>query len=129
MLGSGSRADGMARYFDVHPQDPQPHRIAQVVAMLRDDALIAYPTDSSYALGCRWTTSSTLSNAAGKKYTAAGPYVGAVGKDLDENQPPCTAHSGWFVRRTRIRHIPKTLNVKSDPQPGTTNPPTLVRFG
>jgi hypothetical protein len=120
----------MARYFDVHPQDPQPHRIAQVVAMLRDDALIAYPTDSSYALGCRWTTSSTLSNAAGKKYTAAGPYVGAVGKDLDENQPPGTAHSGWFVFDVpESVTMPKTLNVKSDPQPGTTNPPTLVRFG
>jgi tRNA threonylcarbamoyl adenosine modification protein (Sua5/YciO/YrdC/YwlC family) len=42
----------MARYFDVHPRDPQPRSIAQVVAMLRDDALVAYPTDSSYALGC-----------------------------------------------------------------------------
>ena len=41
----------MARYFDVHPQDPQPRSIAQVVEMLRDDALIAYPTDSGYALG------------------------------------------------------------------------------
>ena len=41
----------MARYFDVHPQDPQPRVIAQAVAMLRDDALIAYPTDSCYALG------------------------------------------------------------------------------
>jgi len=43
----------MARYFDVHPRDPQPHSIAQVAALLRDDALIAYPTDSCYALGCR----------------------------------------------------------------------------
>ena len=43
----------MARYFDVHPLDPQPHRIAQVVALLRDDALIAYPTDACYALGCQ----------------------------------------------------------------------------
>jgi tRNA threonylcarbamoyl adenosine modification protein (Sua5/YciO/YrdC/YwlC family) len=43
----------MARYFDVHPQNPQPRSIAQVVAMLQDDALIAYPTDSCYALGCR----------------------------------------------------------------------------
>lgn len=43
----------MARYFDVHPRDPQPRSIAQVVAMLRDDALVAYPTDSCYALGCR----------------------------------------------------------------------------
>ena len=43
----------MARYFDVHPQDPQPRSVTQVVAMLRDDALVAYPTDSGYALGCR----------------------------------------------------------------------------
>ena len=43
----------MARYFDVHPLHPQPHRIVQVAALLRDDALIAYPTDSCYALGCR----------------------------------------------------------------------------
>jgi tRNA threonylcarbamoyl adenosine modification protein (Sua5/YciO/YrdC/YwlC family) len=43
----------MARYVDVHPEDPQPRRIAQVVEMLRDDALVAYPTDSCYALGCR----------------------------------------------------------------------------
>jgi tRNA threonylcarbamoyl adenosine modification protein (Sua5/YciO/YrdC/YwlC family) len=43
----------MARYFDVHPQNPQPRSMAQVVTMLRDDAVIAYPTDSSYALGCQ----------------------------------------------------------------------------
>ena len=43
----------MARYFDVHPTDPQPRSIAQVVAMLRDDAVIAYPTDVMYALGTR----------------------------------------------------------------------------
>jgi tRNA threonylcarbamoyl adenosine modification protein (Sua5/YciO/YrdC/YwlC family) len=49
----------MARYFDVHPHDPQPHSIAQVVALLRGDALIAYPTDSCYALGVQ------LGNLAG----------------------------------------------------------------
>lgn len=43
----------MTRYVDLHPQNPQPRAIAQVVAMLRDDALIAYPTDSCYALGCQ----------------------------------------------------------------------------
>ncbi|MCW2538929.1 MAG: threonylcarbamoyl-AMP synthase [Frankiales bacterium] len=41
----------MARYLDVHPHDPQPRIVAQAVAMLHDDALIAYPTDSCYALG------------------------------------------------------------------------------
>jgi tRNA threonylcarbamoyl adenosine modification protein (Sua5/YciO/YrdC/YwlC family) len=43
----------MARYFDVHPRDPQRRVLAQTAALLRDDALIAYPTDSGYALGFR----------------------------------------------------------------------------
>ena len=44
----------MARFLDVHPDNPQPRLLDQVVAALRDeDALIAYPTDSGYALGCR----------------------------------------------------------------------------
>ena len=41
----------MARYYDVHPVNPQPRAISQVVDVLRDDGLIAYPTDSCYALG------------------------------------------------------------------------------
>lgn len=41
----------MARYLDVHPVDPQPRAIAQTVASLRAGGLIAYPTDSGYALG------------------------------------------------------------------------------
>jgi tRNA threonylcarbamoyl adenosine modification protein (Sua5/YciO/YrdC/YwlC family) len=43
----------VARYVDVHPDNPQPRVIAQVVAAVRDDQLIAYPTDSGYALGAR----------------------------------------------------------------------------
>lgn len=42
----------MARYFDIHPVDPQPRLIAQVVDTVRDGGLVAYPTDSGYALGC-----------------------------------------------------------------------------
>ncbi|WP_341715793.1 L-threonylcarbamoyladenylate synthase [Micromonospora sp. FIMYZ51] len=43
----------MARYYDVHPDNPQPRIIRQVVDLVRDDGLIAYPTDSCFALGCR----------------------------------------------------------------------------
>ena len=43
----------MARYLELHPDNPQQRRLDQVVDALRDDAVIAYPTDSGYALGCR----------------------------------------------------------------------------
>ena len=42
----------MARFVDLHPDNPQPRLIAQVVEEMREGALIAYPTDSGYALGC-----------------------------------------------------------------------------
>lgn len=42
----------MARFLDIHPVDPQPRLLAQVVDSLRDGGLVAYPTDSGYALGC-----------------------------------------------------------------------------
>ncbi|MFG1645330.1 L-threonylcarbamoyladenylate synthase [Amycolatopsis sp. NPDC049252] len=43
----------MARYFDLHPDNPQKRALGQVVDILRADGLIAYPTDSCFALGCR----------------------------------------------------------------------------
>ncbi|WP_163513469.1 L-threonylcarbamoyladenylate synthase [Fodinicola acaciae] len=43
----------MAKYFDVHPQNPQKRAVAQVTALVREDGLIAYPTDSCFALGCQ----------------------------------------------------------------------------
>ena len=42
----------MARYFDVHPDNPQARSIAQVADIVREGGLIAYPTDSCFALGC-----------------------------------------------------------------------------
>ncbi|MCG8923359.1 L-threonylcarbamoyladenylate synthase [Lentzea sp. CC55] len=43
----------MAKYLDVHPVNPQKRAIDQAVRILQEDGLIAYPTDSCYALGCR----------------------------------------------------------------------------
>jgi tRNA threonylcarbamoyl adenosine modification protein (Sua5/YciO/YrdC/YwlC family) len=42
----------MARFYDIHPIDPQPRLVSQVVSTIRDGGLVAYPTDSGYALGC-----------------------------------------------------------------------------
>ncbi|MDO8413172.1 MAG: L-threonylcarbamoyladenylate synthase, partial [Gallionellaceae bacterium] len=42
----------MAQFFTIHPTHPQPRLINQAAMMLRNGAVIAYPTDSCYALGC-----------------------------------------------------------------------------
>ncbi|MEP7160535.1 MAG: L-threonylcarbamoyladenylate synthase [Dermatophilaceae bacterium] len=50
----------MSRYLDVHPRNPQERLIHQAVDVIRDGGVIAYPTDSGYAVGCG------LDNAAGR---------------------------------------------------------------
>jgi tRNA threonylcarbamoyl adenosine modification protein (Sua5/YciO/YrdC/YwlC family) len=43
----------MAQYFSIHPVNPQHRLIREAAAIVRGGGVIAYPTDSSYALGCR----------------------------------------------------------------------------
>ena len=43
----------MARYFDVHPENPQPRSLSQAAEVVTAGGLLAYPTDSGYALGCQ----------------------------------------------------------------------------
>ncbi|QKD79775.1 MULTISPECIES: L-threonylcarbamoyladenylate synthase [Actinomyces] len=42
----------MSRYIELHPVNPQARLITKVVERLRSGALVAYPTDSGYALAC-----------------------------------------------------------------------------
>ncbi len=43
----------MSQFFRIHPVNPQSRLIRQAVEILQQGGVIAYPTDSSYALGCQ----------------------------------------------------------------------------
>ena len=43
----------MTQIFSIHPVDPQARLIRRAADYIRSGAVIAYPTDTSYALGCR----------------------------------------------------------------------------
>ena len=49
----------MSQFFSIHPETPQSRLISQAVDILSSGGVIAYPTDSAYALGC------SLDNKAG----------------------------------------------------------------
>lgn len=42
----------MNQFFQIHPESPQQRLIDQAVQIVRKGGVIAYPTDSGYALGC-----------------------------------------------------------------------------
>lgn len=42
----------MAQFFAIHPANPQPRLVRQAAELIRSGAVVVYPTDSCYALGC-----------------------------------------------------------------------------
>jgi tRNA threonylcarbamoyl adenosine modification protein (Sua5/YciO/YrdC/YwlC family) len=80
----------MARYFDVHPDNPQPRSISQAVEILRSGGLIAYPTDSCYALGAQVGNKEALDRIRAIRHLDAKHHFTLVCKDF--------AQLGQFVQ-------------------------------
>ncbi|MEV0157676.1 L-threonylcarbamoyladenylate synthase [Micromonospora sp. NPDC050686] len=80
----------MAKYYDVHPDNPQPRAIKQVVDLIRADGLIAYPTDSCFALGCRLGNRDGLDRIREIRHLGTGHHFTLVCADF--------AQLGQFVQ-------------------------------
>jgi tRNA threonylcarbamoyl adenosine modification protein (Sua5/YciO/YrdC/YwlC family) len=50
----------MSQFFQIHPDNPQKRLISQAVDIVRKGGVVAYPTDSAYALGCQIGDKSAL---------------------------------------------------------------------
>jgi len=42
----------MSQFFQIHPENPQARLIKQAVDIIEKGGVVAYPTDSAYAIGC-----------------------------------------------------------------------------
>lgn len=74
----------MAQFFEMHPQDPQPRLILRSVDILLQGGVIVYPTDSSYALGCRIGDKSALDRIRSIRELDAKHNFTLVCRDLSE---------------------------------------------
>jgi tRNA threonylcarbamoyl adenosine modification protein (Sua5/YciO/YrdC/YwlC family) len=80
----------MARFFDVHPDNPQHRSITQVVDLLKSGGLIAYPTDSCYALGAQLGNRDALDRIRSIRHLSDKHHFTLVCKDF--------AQLGQFVQ-------------------------------
>ncbi len=74
----------MAQFFIVHPDNPQPRLIKQAAAMVRDGAVIAYPTDSCYALGCHLGDKDAVARIRRIRGLDDSHYMTLMCRDLSE---------------------------------------------
>ena len=74
----------MAQFFQFHPANPQIRLIRQAAAILRSGGVIAYPTDSSYALGCRIGDAAAANRIRQIRKVDTGHHLTLVLRDLSE---------------------------------------------
>ena len=74
----------LAQYFSIHPIDPQSRLIRQAAAIVRAGGVIAYPTDSSYALGCRIGDAAAAERIRTLRQVDAKHHLTLVCRDLAE---------------------------------------------
>ncbi len=74
----------MSQFFQIHPDNPQPRLIKRAVEILRAGGLIAYPTDSCYALGCQLGDTQAVERIRGIRRVDDGHHFTLVCRDLSE---------------------------------------------
>ncbi len=74
----------MSQYFELHRQNPQQRLIRRAADIVRAGGLIAYPTDSCYALGCRIGDAAALERMRRIRSAERHHYFSLVCRDLHE---------------------------------------------
>ena len=74
----------MAERLELHPTTPQPRLLRAAAACLRDEGVIAYPTDSCYALGCALGAKEAMERIQAIRQTRKGHFFTVVCRDLSE---------------------------------------------
>ena len=72
------------KYLDIHPTHPQPRLIRQAAEILRGGGLMAYPTDSCYALGCRLEDARALERLRRLRGLGERHHLTLMCRDLSE---------------------------------------------
>lgn len=74
----------MSQFFYIHPDNPQPRLINQSVDLLLSGAVIVYPTDSGYALGCKLEDKQAMERICRIRQLPANHNFTLVCRDLSE---------------------------------------------
>jgi len=74
----------VAEYLEIHPKNPQARLIRQAADIVREGGVIAYPTDSCYALGCHVGDADALERIRRIRQADKNHHFTLVCRDLSE---------------------------------------------
>jgi tRNA threonylcarbamoyl adenosine modification protein (Sua5/YciO/YrdC/YwlC family) len=74
----------VAQYFEIHPTHPQARLVRSAAQIVRRGGLIAYPTDSCYALGCQLGDAAALARLRRVRGVDEKHHLTLMCRDLSE---------------------------------------------
>lgn len=74
----------MAQYFSIHPTHPQARLVRRAAEIVRAGGLIAYPTDSCYALGCHLGDAKAVTRLRRVRHMDERHHLTLMCRDLSE---------------------------------------------
>jgi tRNA threonylcarbamoyl adenosine modification protein (Sua5/YciO/YrdC/YwlC family) len=74
----------MGERLVLHPDDPQPRLLREAAECLQRGGVIAYPTDSCYALGCALGAKDAMERIQALRQVRRGHFFTVVCRDLSE---------------------------------------------
>ena len=113
-----------AEYIRLYPENPESHKLDQIVKVLEDGGVIIYPTDTVYGIGCDFSNSKAVQRVCQIKNTKPNS-LSIICYDLSEISE-YTKHLNTPVFKVMKKalpgpftfileansNVPKTLNAK-----------------
>ena len=103
----------MSQYFSVHPTHPQQRLLARAAEIVRDGGVIAYPTDSTYALGCHIGDKSALDRIRNIRRLTTRHLFTLMCRDLSELATYATVNNTSYRLIRRYTPGPYTFILRA----------------
>lgn len=95
--------------FYIHPENPQPRLIEQAAQLLANDQLLIYPTDTSYAFGCRLGAKDALARLKLIRQLDDKHQFTLLCRDLSEIATYATVDNAQFKQLKALTPAPITF--------------------
>ncbi len=103
----------MSQYFSVHPTHPQQRLLARAAEIVRNGGVIAYPTDSTYALGCHIGDKSALDRIRNIRRLTTRHLFTLMCRDLSELATYATVNNTSYRLIRRYTPGPYTFILRA----------------
>jgi tRNA threonylcarbamoyl adenosine modification protein (Sua5/YciO/YrdC/YwlC family) len=103
----------MAQIISIHPDNPQARLIGQAVAILRHGGVVAYPTDSCYALGCLPGEKTAVDKILRVRRLDPGHYMTLLCRDLSDTGSLARVDNKAFRLLKKLTPGPYTFVLKA----------------